>query len=137
MCHDLETGKRISELFEKKIESQTTLSVGFFGASVLLFVSSANSNHGNPLDVTHEYFLWISYGFFGLTILSGYFARLSLMACIPVLLNYEWKTGSAALATYDGKSTLENLMLAQFLLFLMALIFTALFLAMNFRTFVI
>ena len=135
MSNDLEAGKKIVELYEKKIESQSTISVGFFGASIFIF-SSYFTRAGQPLDLSYEWVLWLSYLAFGAVVITGYFARLSLMACVPSMLNYAWGNGDASCASYEGKSVLESFMFAQVICFLLGLLLTGIFFALNMRSFV-
>ncbi len=133
--HDLESGKTIVALYEKKIEVQNNVAVGFFGASIVVFLTFF-TRQGKPLDVDYDWTLWLSYLLFGLTILFGYFARMSLIACVPSMLNYPWGEGDAARARYGGKPVLEGFLRGQVACFLFGLAFTGLFFALNMRSFV-
>lgn len=135
MANDLESGQRIVDLFEKKIDGQMTFSIAFFGGSLLAILSFFTSeDRAIPLD--YEPLLLVSFILYGFTVVSGYFAKLSLAACIPSMLNYEWGSADASQSTYDGKSVLETLVLIQFVSFLAALFFTGLFFMLNYRGFV-
>lgn len=135
MSNDIEAGKKIVELYEKKIESQSTISVGFFGASIFIF-SSYFTRAGQPLDLSYEWILWLSYIAFGAVVVTGYLARMSLIACVPSMLNYAWGKEDAASASYDGKDVLEGFMMMQVAAFLIGLVLTGIFFALNMRSFV-
>jgi len=135
MSNDIESGKKIVELYEKKIESQSTISVGFFGASIFVF-SSYFTRAGQPLDLSYDNVLWFSYIAFGVVVVTGYLARMSLIACVPSMLNYAWGKEDAASASYDGKDVLERFMLIQVVAFLTGLVLIGIFFVLNVRSFV-
>ena len=135
MSHNLETGKKIVELYEKKIEAQNTLSIGFFGAAIFVFFSFVTRT-GEAIDLCMDWVLWISYVFFGATLLIGYIARMSLIACTPSMMNYDWSDKDASKAEYGGKDVLENLMLFQLVSFLSGILATGVFFVVNFSRFV-
>lgn len=135
MSNDLESGKKIVELFEKKIEAQNTIAVGFFGASI--FILSNNFIDSNePLELNYEGVLWLSLLAFGVVLVVGYVARMSLIACVPSMLNYAWGTDDASKANYNGKSVLEGLMVFQLIAFLLGIGLSAIFYAINTAKFV-
>lgn len=135
MPNDLDSAKKIIELYERKIESQITVSVGFFGASIFLFLTYF-TRVGDPLNLSFEWLLWLSYITFSIVIIAGFLARMSLIACVPPMMNYKWEQSDASSANYAGKSTLEKIMFVQVVAFLLGLVLTGLFFVVNMRDFV-
>ncbi|MEL6418323.1 MAG: hypothetical protein AAFQ55_06825 [Pseudomonadota bacterium] len=133
--NNLDSGKKIIDLFEKKIESQSLTAVGVIGASIFIFVSYYTRT-GSAIDLEYEWVIWMSMIILSLSVILGYLSRMSLIACVPSILNYEWGCDDASTANYAGKDVLERMILFQLLAFIIGMTGSTVFFLANARVFI-